>query len=229
VLGGQADLAAPAPGQLSDPGRPAADLAQVARAQARFEAALEGLDDAAARVPSALPGWSVGHLLTHVARNADSHTRRAEAAGRGETVGQYAGGFEGRAAEIEAGAGRPAAALVADVQTSAARAMAAWEAVADPAWAVVSLDVGGRSRTLASLPARRWQELEVHLGLGATPDDWSEEFVARFLPLVRASVPGRLPPGAAAPAPGSLAPAHELAWAYGRLTRPGLPVLAPWR
>ena len=32
---------------------------------------LAGLDDAGARSASLLPGWTVGHVLTHLARNAD--------------------------------------------------------------------------------------------------------------------------------------------------------------
>src|SRR5690349_12024814 len=33
------------------------------------------LDDAAVRAPSLLPGWSRGHVLTHLARNADGGRR----------------------------------------------------------------------------------------------------------------------------------------------------------
>ncbi|MET0910545.1 MAG: maleylpyruvate isomerase N-terminal domain-containing protein, partial [Ilumatobacteraceae bacterium] len=45
-----------------------------------------------AELPSLLPGWTRGHVLTHIARNADSFVRLLEAAGRGEVVTQYAGG-----------------------------------------------------------------------------------------------------------------------------------------
>ena len=33
---------------------------------------IEGLTDDQAREPSLLPGWSRGHVLTHLARNADA-------------------------------------------------------------------------------------------------------------------------------------------------------------
>ena len=59
-------------------------------------------------------------MLTHVARNADSVVRRLEGAARGELLDQYAGGLEQRRADIEAGAGRPAAELVADVVATSA-------------------------------------------------------------------------------------------------------------
>src|SRR5919206_1227017 len=81
----------------------------------RVVSTLSGLTDTAARRPSLLPGWTVGHVATHLARNADSHVRLLEAARRGEVADQYPGGAAQREAEIEAGAGRPAAELVADV------------------------------------------------------------------------------------------------------------------
>ena len=83
---------------------PEADIARVADAHERLLTATRELRDEQMRRPSLLPGWSVGHVLTHVARNADSHVRRAEAAVRGVVVDQYDGGYAGREAEIEAGA-----------------------------------------------------------------------------------------------------------------------------
>src|SRR3954453_4137041 len=83
--------------------------------QATLLAALSGLTDEQARQPCLLPGWSVAHLLTHIARNADSVVRRFEGAIRGEVLDQYVGGPTGREAEIEAGVQRSAVELVADV------------------------------------------------------------------------------------------------------------------
>lgn len=42
-------------------------------AQERLLLRVAGLDDGAMRAPSRLPGWTVGHVLTHLARNADAH------------------------------------------------------------------------------------------------------------------------------------------------------------
>src|SRR5438270_7920944 len=100
----------------------------------RLAGTLGSLTDDAARAPSRLPGWTVGHVLTHLARNADSHVRILEAAGRGEAVEQYAGGYEQRAAGIEAGAGRPAVDLVDDVRRAAAALEQAWVAATPQAW-----------------------------------------------------------------------------------------------
>ena len=51
-------------------------IAEVDRATARLLATARTLDDDAVRAPSPLPGWTRGHVLTHVARNADSRSWR---------------------------------------------------------------------------------------------------------------------------------------------------------
>jgi maleylpyruvate isomerase len=210
---------------------PQEDLDRVDAAQRRLVAAIVDLDDEQLRRPSLLPGWTVAHVLTHVARTADSHRRRAHAAARGESVDQYPGGYEGRAAEIERGAARPAPEIRDDVAGSAEAMRAAWRDVPDEGWEVVSRDVGGRARPLHGLPARRWQELEVHvvdLDVGVTHRDWSPDFVSVWLPVLRAGAPARMPGGTTLPASGLLDDRDTLAWLYGRWSRPDLPVLAPW-
>jgi hypothetical protein len=62
----------------------AIDVALATESHARLLAALAPLTDDGARRRSRLPGWTVGHVLTHLARNADSHLRMLEAARRGE-------------------------------------------------------------------------------------------------------------------------------------------------
>ena len=94
----------------------ARSVAGIRQAQATLLSRLTGLSDQQARQPCLLPGWTVGHLLTHVARNGDSLVRRFEGAIRGEVVDQYVGGAAGRQAEIESGAGRTAAELVEDIR-----------------------------------------------------------------------------------------------------------------
>jgi maleylpyruvate isomerase len=210
---------------------PERDLAHVGDAHRRFLDVIGGFDDADVGRPSRLPGWTVGHVLAHVARNADSHRRRAEAATRGEVIDQYPGGYEGRAAEIERSAGRTGPEIVDDVVTSGEALHDAWRQVPPTAWDVVSRDVSGRERPLHRLPGRRWQELEVHvvdLGTAVTHRDWPDEFVAVWLPAVRATASTRLPAGVSLPTPGVLDDRDELAWLYGRLPRPDLPELAPW-
>lgn len=211
--------------------RPEDDLRRVKLAQRRFMRAIDDVDDRVVARPSLLPGWTVGHVLAHVARNADSHVRRTEASVRGEVVEQYLGGLVGRAAEIERSAAQTAEELRRDVAGSAETLDAIWDATPDRAWSQVTRDVGGRERPLHRLPSRRWQELEVHvvdLGVGITHRDWSTEFVDDYLPRLRDGLAARLPAGADPPGPGALDAHDELAWLYGRLARPALPVLVPW-
>jgi maleylpyruvate isomerase len=162
-------------------------------------AALSSLTDAQARQPSLLPGWSVGHLLTHIARNADSLVRRLEGAVRGEVVDQYVGGPAGREAEIEAGAGRSAAALVEDVRQSSAAADEICARMPADAWSRPTRSVTGAEFPAARVVFSRWREVEVHhvdLGLGYTPADWPAELLEACLPDLLAGLPNRTDPAA---------------------------------
>jgi maleylpyruvate isomerase len=208
-------------------------LARAAHARLAETLAAVEADDALARQPSLLPGWSVGHVLSHLARNADSHVRALDGARRGVPVDRYPAGAAGREADIAAGAGRPMAELVADVRTSSAALAARWSALSPAAWAVVGSSQGARE-PVRELPAKRRREVELHhvdLGLpGYGPDDWPADFVA--LELRRAEMAWRaarpmgltaLPAGALA-----LAPARRLAWLAGRLAVDGLPTPPRW-
>ena len=213
------------------PAAPVEALAAVREAEGRLLDVVAGFDDAFVAGPSLLPGWTVGHLITHLARNADSHTRRTAAAIEGVMVDQYPGGLAQRSGEIEAGAGRSARALHADLAGSSGRLLAAWVDVPGYAWANVTRDSSGGERPLVELPTRRWLEVEVHLvdlGCGITHRDWPDAFVRARLPEMRAGSAARLPAGAVLPPPGTLDPRDELAWLYGRLARADLPVLDPW-
>ncbi|MGA2837825.1 MAG: maleylpyruvate isomerase N-terminal domain-containing protein [Acidimicrobiales bacterium] len=213
------------------PGAPFDDLAHVAGAEERLLEEVRGLGDRDLVTPSLLPGWTLAHLLTHLARNADSHRHRTAGAVEGVVVDQYPGGTAQRAADIEAGVGRPAGEVIADLATASTRMLEAWMDAPSYAWAGITRDSGGNERPLRQLPGRRWLEVEVHLvdlGTGPTHRDWPDAFVAARLPGMRADMARRLPDGAVPPPAGSLDGRDELAWLYGRLRRDDLPVLAPW-
>jgi maleylpyruvate isomerase len=208
---------------------PEADLARVHDAQDRFLRVIEGLTDEDMRVPSRLPGWTVGHVLTHVARNADSHVRRAEAALVGEMVDQYEGGHGGRARAIEDGSIRSAAEIANDVSASARLIEEVWGRLPVPAWTSRSRDVNRRERPLFELPSRRWHEVEVHLvdlNVGVSHRDWPPEFILEWLPRTRERMWSQLTVEATRVAWDH--PADELAWLYGRFSRTGLPAPPPW-
>src|SRR3954447_9846157 len=160
---------------------------------------LTSLTDAQARQPCLLPGWSVGHLLTHVARNADSVVRRFEGAMRGEVVDQYAGGPVGREAEIDAGAHRAAAELVDDVRRTAAAVDEINARMPAEAWTRMTRSVSGTESSAAHVLLSRWREVEIHhvdLGLGYTPTDWPPALMEACLPGVLATLPRRTDPAA---------------------------------
>jgi maleylpyruvate isomerase len=87
----------------------------------------------------------MGHVLTHLARNADAMIRRIEGVLAGEMINQYVGGVEGRSQEISTGADRPAAEVVADVDSTARRLDATSAELPDqgrrwwPPWEAVSI------------------------------------------------------------------------------------------
>src|SRR5215467_9630210 len=110
-------------------------LDRLAAANDRLLATTTGLSDARAREPSLLPGWTRGHVLTHIARNADGLRNLLIWARTGTETPMYASA-ESRSADIEAGAGRPAADLAADVRESAAAFASEAASMPDGAWTV---------------------------------------------------------------------------------------------
>jgi maleylpyruvate isomerase len=195
---------------------PTVEIQGVARAHAALGTTIAGLTDEQARRPSLLPGWSVGHVLTHVARNADSVVRRLEGAAAGEVVDQYAGGAVGREHDIEEGAGRRADELVADVVRSNATVEAALASFPPDGWERLTRSVGGEQVPARAVVFSRWREVEVHhvdLGLGYAPSEWPDDLVDRWLPHAREQF---LP---------TADQRDLLAWLVGRGPAPRL---APW-
>ena len=194
----------------------AAEVAEVRAAHERLHAAVAGLGEDVLRRDSRLPGWTVAHVLVHLARNADSIVRRLAAAAEGRVVEQYPGGAAGRAVEIEAGVQRSAAEVLADLRAAdeaVDRVLAAADA---PTWGGTVQLGGGGSGPAAALVFRRWREVEVHhvdLGLGYDLAQWPDALVARWLPELLTALPGRADPRAL------------VAWATGRGPAPALP---PW-
>ncbi|MFI1001030.1 maleylpyruvate isomerase family mycothiol-dependent enzyme [Streptomyces galbus] len=149
------------------------DLASVREATDRLLTAVAALDDAALAEPSRLPGWSRGHVLAHLARNADALVNVLE--GRP----MYASGGV-RDADIERDAPRPRAAQLADLRASGARFQEAGAAPAD--WSRTVELRNGVTDSAARVPFRRWIEVELHhvdLGIGYELEDLPAEFTAR--------------------------------------------------
>ncbi len=198
----------------AEAGAPTAWIEGCAAAQAALLDSLGDLQDRVARGPSRLPGWSVGHLLTHLARNADSVVWRLEGAACGELRDQYPGGLEQRTREIEAGAGRPAAELVLDVRRTADAVERVMADLPDPAWDALSRTSKGVVESSRDAVLSRWREVVVHhddLGLGPVP--LPPALVGAWLPRELLRLAERTDP------------AQLLSWVIGR---GDAPVLSPW-
>jgi maleylpyruvate isomerase len=170
-----------------------ADLARIEVATQRLLATIATLTDEQAREPSLLPGWTRGHVLTHIARNADAMVNVLRGAQAGTGTRMYASP-EARNAAIEAGAGRPAAALAADLRDSAGAFAAEAALVPASAWRAPARALTGPPFPASGLPLRRLGEVEIHhadLGLAYRPSDWPEEFVATYFQRVARSLAGR--------------------------------------
>lgn len=206
-------------------------LRGVVAAHRTLEAHLAGLTDADARRVSLLPDWSVGHVLTHIARNADGMRAMLEGALRGEVAEMYpalahSSGLERRRADIDAGAGRTAAALVDDVRISAARLELAVDSMTADAWQGQGMAAFGPV-VMDDVPTRRWTEVEVHhadLGLGYGWADWPLEFARVEIQRLTMLWNSRRSMGMTGLPPEALAvdDRHRAAWLLGRTGIDGL-------
>ncbi|QNN54112.1 maleylpyruvate isomerase family mycothiol-dependent enzyme [Nocardioides mesophilus] len=229
------------------------NLVEMVTASTRYLGALSDLTDDDVRAPSLLPGWTRGHVITHLARNADGLCRLLHWAETGEVQFMY-DSAEQRDADIEAGAGRSAHDLRVDASASAGRFLQA----------INELDVrhednpvarrpGDASFPAREIPTHRLVELQVHhadLGIGYTPEHWPAGFCDVLLSLVvpdRAAGPSMLlratdgaglwQYGEAGDGPTVEGRACDLAWwAIGRGDGSGLtsssgelPALSRWR
>ncbi|MER7754215.1 maleylpyruvate isomerase family mycothiol-dependent enzyme [Kitasatospora sp. NPDC097643] len=237
-----APAAAPAPAADTaiDPAGFARLLDGVRRSAECLLATVGTLTDRQAREPSALPGWSRGHVLTHLARSADVYRWLLTVARTGVEPGPRADA-DALERALREGAGRGAAELVADLRGSLALLLDEATALpADRRATLVTALAGWRHPAWFTLH-RCWRELETHhadLNLGYGTADWPADYLgwalddtvaalaARAFPLARIEAQdlGRVwlpaPTGPAAPAgdaPTVTGPAHLLlAWLAGR-------------
>ena len=159
-------------------------LHETVLATTRYLEALTSLSDEDCRAPSALPGWSRGHVITHLSRNADALVNLLHWAESGLETPMYASS-EQRDSDIEAGAGRGVDELRADAVTSCGRFIqAANELHTSHFDAMVSRTPGSPPFPVTRVCTMRLTEMEVHhadLLIGYTAYDWPEEFVAQLL------------------------------------------------
>ncbi|WP_367040705.1 maleylpyruvate isomerase family mycothiol-dependent enzyme [Streptomyces sp. Je 1-332] len=160
------------------------DLASVRDATDRLLTAAAKLNNDSTAEPSRLPGWTRGHVLAHIARNADALVN--------VLAGQpmYISG-DARDNDIERDAPRPLTEQLTDVRESAERFEAAGTIPSD--WSRTVELRNGVTDSASRVPFRRWVEVELHhvdLGIGYELEDLPEEFVQREIAFLAARFSG---------------------------------------
>jgi maleylpyruvate isomerase len=215
---------------------------ELERATARLLATAQTLDDTGLTAPSRCPGWTRGHVITHLARNADAYVNLLTWARTGVRTPAYPSP-QARNADIEAGSSRPAADQLADLAAASGRLAAAVDATPAEAWSATVALPSGTEMPAARLVWSRICEVELHhvdLDAGYGPADWPASFSLRLLhdPATPRAANLTDPDGAvllAVPgAPTISGPAHLLAaWLSGRGDGTGLtgelPDLEAWK
>ena len=223
-----------------------ATLAEVEAASERLTATAAKLTDDDLRAPSRLPGWTRGHVLAHVARNADSCWNLLEWARTGAMIRQYPDDHV-RDAGIAMNSGRPAAELRAELRVAMERFALQAATLPEAAWRSTVAARSGWAHPAWYVLCRRWREVEAHhldLDFGYTYTDWSPAYVRWELTETLESI--RLDGGLAAgrvraidldvdvrlgDGPEISAPGHELlAWltARGGASSAEWPAPPPW-
>jgi maleylpyruvate isomerase len=149
----------------------------------RLLSSASGMSDEDMREPSLLPDWSRGHVLTHVARNADGLANLLTWAKTGIETPQYPS-REVRDAQIDTGAGRSADEILADLARSAKVFEARARELPSAAWLTEVRGLRGPAHPAWFTLRRRLSEVEIHhvdLAAGYQPADWPDWFVAEML------------------------------------------------
>ena len=174
---------------------PATAVALCRDSHARLLAAVRPLTDSDVRRPSRLPNWTIGHVLTHLARNADGHVRRLDGALRGENLARYPGGTVQRDTDIEHGARRSAADIVADLD--------AWRSAGSIMPGSKTSPLGGHTRSCAAMTSGPQRQARCVGSRGGNPPcrsraGLSGDGLAGGIPPLGTARSARLRPGAAA-------------------------------
>jgi maleylpyruvate isomerase len=168
-------------------------ISELAVATGQLLADIEGLADGDVAQPSLLPGWTRGHVLAHLARNAEGGIRLLTWARTGVPTQEYPSPAA-RETAIATSAKCPAASLIEDVRATATRFAAAISATPGEAWErMVRYTVGTPQKAAVIVPARLTEVLfhHVDLDLDYKPRDWPAWFTRQQLTSVISSLTSR--------------------------------------
>ena len=165
-------------------------LAWAADGAAHLRGLMTRMGDDAFAAPSALPGWTRAHVLTHLARNADAMINLLTWARTGVPTPAYAS-REARDEAIEAGAARSPAEIRQDVVDASDRLAVEVRKTPKAAWPARITNVQGREIPATDIPWIRAREMWIHsvdLDVGASFDDFPAPMVTELLTDVAAAM-----------------------------------------
>lgn len=158
-------------------------LSIVHRGTADFGRHLEALNETEFAAESVLPGWSRGHVVSHVASNARAIGRLVDWAHSGVESPMYVS-RDVRNAEIAAGAALEPAALRELFADSAAELDEKWAILSESEWAHPVRNGQGALVPVSATVWMRAREVWVHgvdLNVGAAFGDFPHEVLGRLL------------------------------------------------
>ena len=156
----------------------------LAEATRRLVRSTDSLADADYGAPSLLPGWTRGHVLAHLALNAEGLAAALTGIVEGQQVPMYAS-QEARDADIDELAAAEPAELRGRLLAGSTTLADALAAVPDDRGdAAVERVPGGPTFAAADVPSMRLREVEIHhadLGTGYDRSSWDPAFAAQVL------------------------------------------------
>ncbi len=165
-----------------------ADAVQDATARAR--AAIDALPSGEFAAPSTLPGWSNAQLLAHLDGVSRALARQLAYAARGERIGFYDGGQEGRNERIELGALQQPSALAAGTIQGLDLLDESIKDIPAGGWEMTTSFRG--DGTVSDCVKAAWREVLIHatdLGTTVSLADWPSEFSAHLFDFLSLRVP----------------------------------------
>ena len=148
-------------------------LEAVEQATARLFEVIDRMDDTIVRGPSGLTDWTRGHVLTHLARNADALVNLLTWAKTGVVHETYTS-RQDRNADIEQGATRPLWLMREDLIAACDRFKAAAAAVDTSNWQTEVTSSRGELILAYQIPWIRLREVWVHL-MDLDQDVWFDQ------------------------------------------------------
>ncbi|GAA3112112.1 maleylpyruvate isomerase family mycothiol-dependent enzyme [Streptosporangium carneum] len=161
----------------------------IAEAHDRLRAATAEMTEEQARASIDLPGWTRGHVLTHLADLSRAFARQARYAVEGRTVEVYDGGRPTRDRNIEANHGREIAWLRDQLDGGLAELEEAWSVLGAADW---DRPCAYRDSTLLATQLAWWRETELHsvdLGIGYGSERWSLPLSAHVIEFLQPRLP----------------------------------------